>query len=468
MNIRRFRALHVAGASYAEIARECGRDWRTVKRYLAADAEPVPPTGSRRAGTQPRVIAPFVAVVEAWLRRDVTLRASVVHERLVSEHGFTGSYQRVKMHLADVRPWIAAELADGEENPLTGLHRRFEVLPGAQAQVDWGEEGDLLAHVGVPKVYSFHLTLSFSRDPFTCFTTSMDLATFWDCHRRAFAHFGGVPASIVYDRTKTVIRRHVAPGVAVPLHPEAAAFADHYGFTIDPLAAYRPQGKGRVERQVLIVREHVLAGRTFDSLAGLDAAFGGWLPGRRAGVHRTHGEVIAVRAEADRAALLPLPELPYLVCDRHLRRVGKDCLVSFEASCYSVPARRVRAGQRVEVRASPELVALHALAVDGEGPTLLAVHPRAARRGSWVVDQAHWDGLPDGTGRSTVLEPPRRPGDRPAPAEVAPNPLVALLAGTPAARTPVARRPLADYQAAAGLPPLRTAGEQTDPAGVAR
>ena len=31
MNIRRFRALHVAGATYAEIARECGVDWRTVR-----------------------------------------------------------------------------------------------------------------------------------------------------------------------------------------------------------------------------------------------------------------------------------------------------------------------------------------------------------------------------------------------------------------------------------------------------
>src|SRR5215213_3988521 len=101
------------------------------------------------------------------------------------------------------------------------------------------------------------MVLSHSRDPFTCFTTSMDLATFWDCHRRAFAHFGGVPVAIVYDRTKTVIRRHVAPGVAVPLHPEAAAFADHYGFAIDVLAAYRPTGKGRVERQVNIVRNHV-------------------------------------------------------------------------------------------------------------------------------------------------------------------------------------------------------------------
>jgi hypothetical protein len=98
------------------------------------------------------------------------------------------------------------------------------------------------------------------------------------------------------------------------------------------LAAYRPTGKGRVERQVTIVREHVLAGRRFDSIADLDGGFTAWLPIRRSQVHRTHGQVIAVRAEADRAALRPLPAEPYLVAEKHLRRVGKDCLISFEPS----------------------------------------------------------------------------------------------------------------------------------------
>ncbi|MPY85979.1 MAG: IS21 family transposase, partial [Actinophytocola sp.] len=192
--MRRFRALHEAGASYAEIARECGCDPRTVKKYLSQDGVALPPRAPSRAGTQPRVIGPFTELVDAWLRADVTLKGSVVHERLVAEHGFSGHYQRVKMYLVEARPRIAAELEVGDENRLRGLHRRFEVVPGAQAQVDWGEEGDLLAHVGIGAVYSFHMTLSYSRDPFCCFTTSMDLATFWDCHRRAFAHFGGVPA----------------------------------------------------------------------------------------------------------------------------------------------------------------------------------------------------------------------------------------------------------------------------------
>lgn len=444
MNIRRYRALREAGASYAEIARECGVDWRTVRKYLAEDGVALPPRAPARAGTQPRKIAPFAGLVDAWLRRDITMRASVIHERLVTEHGFPGHYQRVKTYCAEARPRIAAELKGSDENRPRGLHRRFETVPGAQAQVDWGDEGGILAHVGVPRVYSFHMTLSYSRDPFCCFTTSVDMATFWACHRRAFTHFGGVPAAIVYDRVKTVVRRHVAPGAAVPLHPSAAAFAAHYGFAIDVLAARRPTGKGRVERQVSIVRDHVLAGRGFDSIGELDDAFGLWLAIRRGQVHRTHGEVIAVRAETDRAALAPLPAAPFLVDDKHLRRVGKDALVSFEASVYSVPARRVRAGQTVELRVTTDAVAIHAL--NGEP---LARHARATGRGSWVVDPAHWAGLPDGRTRATVLELPHRDRTDAAPPTEDDAPLAGLLPHRRRADVAVATRPLADYAAAA-------------------
>jgi transposase len=450
MNIRRFRSLHAAGATYAEIARECGVDWRTVRKYLAEDAPSVPPVGPSRAGTQPQLIEPHVERIESWLRADPTLKGTVIHERLVAEHGFTGNYQRVKVFLVEARARVAAELAEHDENPLTGLHRRFQVVPGAQGQVDWGDEGDLLAHVGIPAVYSFHMTLSYSRDPFCCFTTSMDLATFWDCHRRAFAHFGGVPGTIVYDRTKTVIRRHVAPKMAVPLHPEAAAFAAHYGFAIDVLAAYRPTGKGRVERQVLIVRDHVIAGRAFDSLADLDGAYATWLPIRRAQVHRTHGQVIAVRAEADRAALGPLPEQPYLVADRHLRRVGKDCLIAFEGSLYSLPARAIRPGQRVQVAVhrdhqTGDTVMIHALGIDGG--QWLASHPRAGLKGSWVVDPTHWDGLPDGHTRAVTTTTDNPSAASQSTTSQQPEPLSALLSRR-AADVAVARRPLAAYQAA--------------------
>ncbi len=324
--------------------------------------------------------------------------------------------------------------------------------------MDWGDEGKILAHMGIGKVYSFHMTLSYSRDPFCCFTTSQDLQTFFDCHRRAFAHFGGVPMTIVYDRTKTVVRRHVAPGEAVPLYPEAVGFAGHYDFDIDVLAAYRPTGKGRVERQVLIVRDHVLSGRCFSSVEEMDAAFTTWVPQRRAQAHRTHQQIIGERAARDHMALKPLPETPYLVAERHLRPVGKDCLVAFGGNLYSVPARKVRPRQLVEIRATKTQVMLRSTIADASGETLLATHPRAIGRGARVVEEAHWDGLPTGKGRRTttgdvVPRPcPRR--ERPLGEEA--GPLQALLNRAAATRIEVGRRPLSVYDELTGTRPFTT------------
>ncbi|MFA1551966.1 IS21 family transposase [Actinomadura chokoriensis] len=458
LELRRFRALRESGATISEIARETGLNWRTVRKYLQEDGPAAaPPTAAPRPSRRNQMIAAYAPVIDAWLRAELLLKGTVIYERLVEEYGFTGSYQRVKLYLQEARPRIAEELGFTPRE-LAGLHRRFEVVPGAQAQVDWGDEGGVLAHMGIAKVYSFHMVLSYSRDPFCCFTTSQDLATFWACHRRAFEHFGGVPGSIVYDRTKTVVRRHVAPGKAVPLHPEAVAFAGHYDFTIDVLAAYRPTGKGRVERQVTIVRDHVLAGRSFASLDELDTAFLSWVPLRRRTVHRTHGEVIGVRARRDHAALRPAPARPYLVSDRHLRHVGKDCLVAFEANLYSVPAARVFPRQLVEVRASAATVSLHATVPDENGITLLAVHPRAVGRGAKVVDPDHWNGLPDGHTRATTTG--GGPGDgaeeiaarrrRPEPAGA----LRFLLARADAAKVEVDRRPLSVYDQITGTGPF--------------
>jgi hypothetical protein len=157
-----------------------------------------------------------------------------------------------------------------------------------------------------------------------------------------------------------------------------------------------------------------------------------------------------VRAEADRAGLSPLPERPYLVAEKHLRRVGKDCLVSFEASCYSVPARLVRPGERVQLQihvdpAGGDQLRIHALTADGAA--WLASHHRATRRGEWVIDPAHWDGLPDGHTRAVTVEPSKpSPSPHVGPSE----PLSAVLIRRHADLR-VAARPLADYAHAANV-----------------
>ena len=93
-----------------------------------------------------------------------------------------------------------------------------------------------------------------------------------------------------------------------------------------------------------------------------------------------------------------------------------------------------------------DTVTIRALPTDGG--RLLATHQRATRKGAWVVDEAHWDGLPDGHTRATttVIADLEAARDRRRHQPEAPPAHVAR-----ALTIEVGVRPLADYMAAAGL-----------------
>src|SRR4029434_3826220 len=61
----------------------------------------------------------------------------------------------------DLRPGEPSSSGHGRAHPV-GFHRRFEVLPGAQAQVDWGDEGEIQTQHGPLQAFSFHMTLAYS------------------------------------------------------------------------------------------------------------------------------------------------------------------------------------------------------------------------------------------------------------------------------------------------------------------
>src|SRR4051812_34343336 len=188
------------------------------------------------------------------------------------------------------------------------------------------------------------MILGHSRDSFCALTGSQDLVTFWACHRAAFAHFGGVPRELLYDRTKTVVRTHVGRERSLGenvFHPEALASAHHYGFTL--CRPYRPQTKGKVESDVPYVRERLLRAHNFTSYEHANWAWSSWNEEiARQRVHGTHGEIVAERAERDHAALGALPRADYLVVERTTRVVARDGLFSSKAA--ATPCRtRARA-----------------------------------------------------------------------------------------------------------------------------
>ena len=116
------------------------------RKYLSPDAPPGPPQAPSRRGTQPRLVDPYVGVIDGWLVREPRLRASVIHERLVADYGFTGHYQRIKNYVRKARSRLELAADPGKRPP--ALHRRFETVAGAQAQVDWGDEGMIDTRAG--------------------------------------------------------------------------------------------------------------------------------------------------------------------------------------------------------------------------------------------------------------------------------------------------------------------------------
>jgi hypothetical protein len=82
------------------------------------------------------------------------------------------------------------------------------------------------------------------------------------------------------------------------------------------------------------------------------------------------------------------------------------------------------------------------------------MHPRAIGRGTRVVEESHWDGLPVGKGRrTTTVDVPPRSRHEAASGEAA-RPLQALSNRAAATQIEVGRRPLSVYDELTGTRPF--------------
>ncbi|MGO4428804.1 IS21 family transposase, partial [Streptomyces sp. MCAF7] len=94
LELRRFRGLYESGAmSLREIAKETGLNRRTVTKYLSGEAPVAPPKRTAEGRQHRRVVDEVAPLVDAMLKSEILLKASLIHERLASEYGVTINYQ---------------------------------------------------------------------------------------------------------------------------------------------------------------------------------------------------------------------------------------------------------------------------------------------------------------------------------------------------------------------------------------
>ena len=355
------------GLSYAEIARKYHLDPRTAKKYADSTTKPV------YSLTDPKtsILDPYKEQIIHWLE-EAPYSAQRIWEK-IQEQGFAGGYTTVKHFVRGKKEQLNEKATV-----------RFETMPGLQGQVDWAyfEDYSVLENGKPRKLYCFLMVLGYSRMRYIEFVTDMSTNTLIRCHQNAFRYFNGYPEEILYDNMKQVVIKRLLKQENSTLNRQFEDFAGFYGFKPILCRPYRGQTKGKVERTVAFVRNNFMVGIKYNSLDDLNGQALAWCNKVNGKEHGTTGEIPFERLKKE--GLNPLSR-EYIIDKINLRRVHKDCLISYGGSQYSVPSEYT--GKDVAVVALGNM-----LAVYHEGKQV-ALHRLSYQKKDMVVNAHHYQRL---------------------------------------------------------------------------
>ena len=322
--VRRF--VFVEGHSRREAARVFGLNRETVAKMCRFS---LPPGYTRKEPAAKPKLGALLPMIDAILEADQTApvkqrhTAKRIFERLRDEHGFAGGYTVVKDYVRLCR-------ARGRETFVPLAH------PPGHAQVDFGEAVGVIGGVR-QKIHFLCMDLPQSD---ACFVKAYPRETteaFLDGHVSAFAFFGGVPLSILYDNTTIAVAKILGDGK----RERTRAFTElcsHYLFRDRFARPAKGNDKGKVEGLVKFSRANFMVpvphAASFDDL---NIMLEERCRARQRDHAGRHAETIGERLVVDRAALRPLPAVPLEPCEKRSGRVSSMALVRYRTNDYSVP-----------------------------------------------------------------------------------------------------------------------------------
>jgi hypothetical protein len=232
------------------------------------------------------------------------------------------------------------------------------------------------------KIHFFAFDLPHSDACFVVAYPAETTEAFCDGHVRAFAFFGGVPTSILYDNSRIAVARILSDGK----RQRTRVFSElqsHYLFEDRFGRPGKGNDKGKVEGLVGYVRRNFLVPiPVFDSFEALNAYLLACCRKRMGERLRGHDETIGERLARDLAAFAkPLPPT-YDACEKLGSTVSSLSLVRYRRNDYSVPTSF---GHRdVVVRGYVHEVVISC------GAEVIARHPRSYEREDFVFDPLHY------------------------------------------------------------------------------
>jgi len=367
--VRRF--VFVEGHSRREAARVFGLSRETVLKMCRFS---LPPGYTRKEPATKPKLGLLLPVIDAILEADRTVpvkqrhTAKRIFERLRDEHGFGGGYTVVKDYVRICR-------ARGRETFVPLAH------PPGHGQVDFGEAVAIIGGVR-QKIHFFCMDLPQSDAGFVKAYPRETTEAFLDGHVSAFAFFGGVVLSLLYDNLKIAVAKICGDGKREPTRAFTELLS-HYLFADRFGRPGKGNDKGKVEGLVKFSRANFMVpipvAASYEELNAMLAARCRARQGDRAG---QHAETIGERLMADTAALRPLPATPLEPCEKRAGRVSSTALVRYRTNDYSVPTRF--GFQDVIVKGFVDEVVILC------GGKEIARHPRSYAEGAFIADPLHY------------------------------------------------------------------------------
>ena len=161
-------------------------------------------------------------------------------------------------------------------------------------------------------------------------------------------------------------------------------FAEYYGIVIRLCYPYRPETKGKIESTIKYIRGNFWAGRTFSDLNDINNQCTAWLNKINSQIHGTTHEIPMDRWKQE--SLNTMSTVPaFMTRKEEIRKVSRDCYVSYKGNPYSVPWKY--AGRECRVIEESSLVKIE---IDS---TVVATHHIIAGTGRISRNKEHFEGL---------------------------------------------------------------------------
>ena len=350
------------------IAVQLGVHHSTVSRVLSQAGIP-----KAQRTRKPSILDPYTPLIVETLKQFPRLSAARLYV-MAQERGFSGTSSHFRAHVSQLRP-----------RPLPEAYLRLKTLPGEQAQVDWAHFHYVTIGKAKRPLMAFVMVLSWSRRIFLRFYLNQKLDNFIRGHVAAFSAWQGAPRICLYDNLKSVVLER--RGDAIRFHPTILSLSAHYRYEPRPVAVYRGNEKGRVERAIRYIRDSFFAGRQWRDVDDLNRQADLWcleVSGERRCVEDTDLSVNQA-FEQERSKLIALPDNPFPTHESVAVRVGKTPYIRFDLNDYSVPPAYVRRPLTVNADLSRVRVL--------EGAEVVAEHERVYGKGEQVEDARHIEEL---------------------------------------------------------------------------